>query len=364
MRDRFKELDGLRGIAALFVVFSHFTGGYDSKYVASEPFRFDMYWGAYGVQLFFLISGFVILMSGCTSRRPSDFVISRAARLYPAYWLALCESIVLSVAFAVPHTDIGWVNRILNFAMVQRLFLVPNVDEVYWTLAIEMQFYILVFVILWITRCRLTDKLLYWISGIWLLVAFCIALVFGGYSRGLDPQLVWVPVKMLLNVFVVQWAPFFITGMFAFRARYSSCPDAGKFWALSCLGGAFAVLMHATLHGWTESVWVLGVVLIFLAVVARRKTRVLLLGPVQWFGTISYSLYIGHVILGNLVIHWTVDSVGRPLAMCIAFVVVGLNAAVLHYTAETRGSRQTKELLLCLRARIDRRFGIREVGPQ
>ncbi|WP_246956565.1 acyltransferase family protein [Brachybacterium sp. Marseille-Q7125] len=81
---RFRELDDLRGIAAVAVVWSHLTTGYDSKYPDEPSAPVDLGWGAYGVQLFFLISGFVILMTVQRVQRPSGFVISRLARLFPS----------------------------------------------------------------------------------------------------------------------------------------------------------------------------------------------------------------------------------------------------------------------------------------
>lgn len=85
LTSRFRELDGLRGIAALAVVLSHFTGTHNLRYVDDPAPLFDAWWGGFGVQLFFMISGFVILMSAERARRASDFAIARIARLYPAY---------------------------------------------------------------------------------------------------------------------------------------------------------------------------------------------------------------------------------------------------------------------------------------
>ena len=80
---RFRELDGLRGIAALAVVFSHYAAQHNSHFPEDPPPFHGFEWGAAGVQLFFIISGFVIFMSARRANRPSDFAISRAARLYP-----------------------------------------------------------------------------------------------------------------------------------------------------------------------------------------------------------------------------------------------------------------------------------------
>jgi len=72
---------GLRGIAALAVVVGHFTGTYNTRYPDDPAPIFDFPAGAFGVQLFFMISGFVILISAERARVPTDFVISRVSRL-------------------------------------------------------------------------------------------------------------------------------------------------------------------------------------------------------------------------------------------------------------------------------------------
>lgn len=155
---RFRELDGLRGIAASAVVVYHLLGGYDGKFPDEPASQWTFHWGAYGVQLFFMISGFVILMSARRAQRPVDFVISRVSRLYPAYWLAMAGTLLLAWGFgiyaAIHRPTVG--EALANLTMVQRWLLVENVDQVYWTLAVEMQFYAVVFALLVLSRCTLT----------------------------------------------------------------------------------------------------------------------------------------------------------------------------------------------------------------
>src|SRR5580692_12667601 len=88
--DRIEELDSLRGIAAMAVVVNHYT--HWGPYVARRVPYF--WWGLQGVDLFFVISGFVILMTASHGTL-RDFVISRASRLFPGYWFCALFSYLL-----------------------------------------------------------------------------------------------------------------------------------------------------------------------------------------------------------------------------------------------------------------------------
>lgn len=97
---RFYEIDLLRFIAAISVVFFHYTyRGYAADNYSPIPFleigHFTRY-GYLGVQLFFVVSGYVILLSvqGKTLRQ---FFLSRITRLYPAFWVAV------TLTFLVKH---------------------------------------------------------------------------------------------------------------------------------------------------------------------------------------------------------------------------------------------------------------------
>ena len=346
MRERFHELDGLRGLAALAVVVYHMANAYDTFYPGAEPSPISVWWGMFGVQLFFMISGFVILMSAQSADKSSDFAISRATRLYPAYWVALILSLVVSLAFTVPHEPMTWTDRLLNFSMVQRWFLVPNVDGVYLTLAIEMQFYVMVFGLLLLTRARLTPRTVIVATATWVALALAVAIWASPSAHGVSPQLVPTAVKVVLNASLAEWAPLFGTGVFAYLARTRQAHRA-----LAVGSGVVAVLIAGLLNDWRYASVVAVMVLCFLVVAFRPATRWLRWRPVQWYGRISYSLYIGHSIHGVVVMHLLMPWVGRVWSMVIAFAVVTLIAWAIHEVGEVRLSRLAKKGLLSLRAR-------------
>ena len=153
-RDRIKYLDGLRGVAIMLVIFSHYWG---SQWMTNLPVPAavaslrPVRQGWVGVQLFFLISGFVILMTvqRCTSAR--QFIYKRWLRLFPAMAIAT----VLTVAFNYTVQPIAkfhstpWYDAIPGLIFVSPSLLsvifqidVDSLHRSWWTLYVEVVFYV------------------------------------------------------------------------------------------------------------------------------------------------------------------------------------------------------------------------------
>ncbi|WP_328769103.1 acyltransferase family protein [Streptomyces sp. NBC_00286] len=147
---RLRALDGLRLIAALMVAAYHY-GGRDGEVAkawgSSAKLQFPTLheWFAYGclgVHIFFVISGFVICMSGW-GRPLRSFFASRASRLLPSYWAAV---ILVTMIFALPvvaYKAVSPSDALLNLTMMQQPLGVDRVLGVCWTLWAEVRFYAL-----------------------------------------------------------------------------------------------------------------------------------------------------------------------------------------------------------------------------
>ena len=139
---RFFELDALRGFAALFVMFFHFTEGKTNLHF------FNL--GVTAVDLFFIISGFVIFMSINKVSSGKEFIINRISRLYPTYWTCvtityLVMLFLVKANFHFTHVNIpGFKEYLANMTMFQYYLKVPNLDSPYWTMIIEMLFYLFI----------------------------------------------------------------------------------------------------------------------------------------------------------------------------------------------------------------------------
>ncbi len=149
-KGRYKELDALRGIAALFVVLFHFTLGRPESKLG-----FNL--GITGVDLFFIISGFVIFMSINNASSTKEFLINRFTRLYPTYWT--CVSFTYLFYIMVCNTNniqrsILLTDYLANLTMFQHYFKIKDIDGPYWTMLIEMLFYIFIAIVFSIKKLK------------------------------------------------------------------------------------------------------------------------------------------------------------------------------------------------------------------
>ncbi|MCY0108618.1 acyltransferase [Pseudomonas monsensis] len=137
-RYRLTHLDALRGIAAMLVVVAHF--------IERTPLKdtFFLTWvnlGQVGVVIFFLLSGMVIPYSLKEGRHAlATFAVSRFFRLYPAYWFSIALAVASLDWFL--STPVSLSTVLINMTMFQAVLKTPDLFGVYWTLIIEMFFYV------------------------------------------------------------------------------------------------------------------------------------------------------------------------------------------------------------------------------
>jgi peptidoglycan/LPS O-acetylase OafA/YrhL len=166
-RPRLAALDGLRLVAALAVMGYHYAGvnvpfwGVPSHVELPTLSHVGRY-GYLGVNLFFVISGFVILMTAY-DRSVESFTASRIARLFPAYWAAIALTVLLQSFWHAGRQPTP-VQALVNLTMTQEAYGALNVQGAFWTLWIELKFYLLigVFILVGITRRRLIAFAVLW----------------------------------------------------------------------------------------------------------------------------------------------------------------------------------------------------------
>ena len=336
---RFEFLDGLRGIAALLVVVFHFN----NILIQNEIFPFPkiINWilaqGEFGVEIFFVLSGFVIAYSIRNYRISisfaGNFFIKRSIRLDPPYWMTLLILTSLTIlgnffkAVPMPLAPID--DILINSLYLSDIMDIPRILPVSWTLALEIQFY------------------MFYI----LLVSF-IQFLNSKFSKDKDAVSMSVPALIILNalmlvsllqntphallpsiqgLFVYKWYSFFI-GCLACWSMLKFIPSA-FFWINFSFIGMYALNVHSGAYATCL------VSLIIYGVAMKDKMHSFLTSFIfQYLGKISYSLYLLHWVVGLKVMDISLrntdvfhHSLGALLLLLAVAISTSIFAADIFY---------------------------------
>jgi peptidoglycan/LPS O-acetylase OafA/YrhL len=274
-RGRVQILDALRGIAALSVTWFHLATVALFTTRGSLLFRSGSY-GWIGVYPFFVISGFVIPLSlaasGYRVRDYGRFILKRIVRLDPPYIVSILVYLALAAYYARQTgtafrystvqilLHLGYLNLFSHYAWI---------SAVYWTLAVEVQYYLLV---------GLAFPLILLPRRFWLLAApICLAAAFG----------------LRNHAYIFQYLPYFLSGIAAFHYRRREI-GAGAFAAIAV---AMGIAGYLIMGGSPALAGLLTSLAIGFLDGAPR--------PLVFLGSISYSLYLIHgpvgITIGSIV---------------------------------------------------------------
>jgi peptidoglycan/LPS O-acetylase OafA/YrhL len=278
-------VEALRGLAALAVAWFHVTNAYGDGWVRAT--------GAYGwlgVDVFFVISGFIVPYSiargfpGYTLREFPRFIGRRLLRLEPPYLLSIVVVLALWHASTLAPDFRGQQPRYETAQIAAHLlYLIPFTDfhwlqPVYWSLAYEFAFYLFIGLAFpWIGRER----------GVALWVGVAVA-VLGMVTAGLLPS------RSLL----------FILGFAVFRLITSERMGKGEATAVLALVTIVVIAL------WQQENWVTALTGLASAAAILRWYSARTLSP-EWLGrvivtlaAISYSLYLTHASIGGRVVNF------------------------------------------------------------
>ncbi|MCL4791276.1 MAG: acyltransferase, partial [Gammaproteobacteria bacterium] len=315
---RLTQIDGLRALAALVVVAYHYTTRFEQRFMHVSPLGISVPWGYFGVNLFFAISGFVICMTLDRCRTPQDFIVSRFARLYPTFWVAVAVTWLTIQLHTMPGYAISLKAAIANLSMVHAFFGIPDVDGVYWSLQVELLFYIWMLAIWSLGLLRHTLG----VGFVW--AGLAVAWGVGHYLLGMTMP------DAMSRFMLLEYIPWFVMGM----TIYVSLRDEAR-WRVPHVALLAMCIIAVGLRG--ESEYMLAALAtISLVLLASRGSLVWLASrPFVFCGAISYPLYLIHEKIGWAVllqIEPLLPSVWLSIALAVSCSIT--IATALHYFVE------------------------------
>lgn len=339
----------LRGLAALSVVLYHYgfylvpVGGD----VNSRPFS----WGGIGVDLFFVISGFIMMVvtqnSGTGLNATKSFIINRLCRVLPVYYVILLFAFFTNGAMSTFHYE----EKVQN--LISALIFIPYMHEtapmyilsdglfnVRWTLSYELYFYAALSVCL-LFRNKLIPLALWFIAPLAICFMSFGSVTFSTKGYKFDSILI----AFITNPIILEFGMGIITGLlYLHLSKKTYVPHiiiTFIFAALVIIGISAKVLtMYNLLSGFAFSLLIL-----VLSLSEKSINSNWIRFPV-FLGNISFSLYLIHNPLANFlskkVERYIPEFMHSPLGVIIMLLAAILAAYVSHKYLEIRLSRFIK----------------------
>lgn len=313
-KHRFAELDSLRGLAALSVVIFHFSINHNKQLLGWE-----FSYGVTAVDLFFMISGFVIFQSMENTKIWQDFVVKRFARLYPAFWY--CMLITAFVAVLVEPHNINPTRILANATMAAAYFGIEDLDGSYWTLLVELVFYVWILAVFISHKLKSVEKI-----GALTIVAIIAFHFFSGYY--LSFYAFATKKVQLLNHF-----PLFYSGILFFRLNAGKNIRQNLLLMIFSLAAAFylhdkggTAQYHTSFVGHCIAITLFHIIF---ALFLTGNLKFINHRPLFFLGKISYCLYLIHQYVGLQLMLKLTNNFGWNIYPALV-LTVGLCILVAH----------------------------------
>ena len=330
MKTYYSLLDPLRFFAAFWVMNFHYLGGLE----LSSGLSWYRY-GNLGVELFFIISGFVIVQS-LHGKTLKEFTTGRFIRLFPLFWILCTATYVLTLI--VPHASH------LNFSeYLVSITMLPNVingitdhstvliDASYWTLTIELLFYAGIGIF---SSLFSYDKIRYFLIT-WLGLSML------AFAYHIDQN-------FYVKLFLVSYASYFIFGSaLALIATKQANNLYEKYfdWTLLFVSALYSIYIHpvaispyTTPNPHDMNIITILLVIFFIGVpilvyLSRYVKNTRILRGIMILGGLTYPLYLLHQRIGNVVINyftniysipWNIFAIGFEVFIIIVAYVLYL----------------------------------------
>jgi peptidoglycan/LPS O-acetylase OafA/YrhL len=336
-KDRINEIDLLRFLAVMPVVLFHYAfRGYTSDGMTIMPYPLAPIakYGFLGVHLFFLISGFAILM---TAIRGSlrHFFVSRFSRLYPTFWVCCTITFIVTTLIGAPRYTASISQYLVNMTMMNGFVGVDSIDGVYWSLFIELRFYTFIAAILLIGKIRKAQLFL----AIWLIACITTDILH---------------ISKIRSLLIVDYAGFFIAGA-TFFLIWSKGLSRQR---IGMIVGSFGLAIYETIleiphfeqqfNTQIDVFVVIGIItvlFILMSLISLRLTGSF--GSRQWIlaSGITYPLYLLHQHIGFMIFNFAYPTIDKHVLLWgTMLMVIGL-AYVIHISIEQRFSLRVKNFM-------------------
>lgn len=321
-------IDFLRAVAVCAVVLYHYTARFSDEYLRIGSGLYRATYGYLGVNLFFIVSGYCIALTLLRSKDIATFWSRRFGRLQPAYLICAIVTFLAVRWFGLPDRELTDLQAAGNLVWANLAGVVPHLDGAYWSIVVEVKFYLLIGLLFWVANKRMDLVHALWrglcLTGFGLMAAYA----FCSRTPSLA-SLAMIPRTLAIDVFLYPYAVYFLGGVAIYRWAETAAPGRIADIAIILLG----LLM--TSEDWLAKAICVG--LFPFALFFARTEAVRIPRPILFVGLISYPLYLLHQNVGVIIIRELASYVGpASLRIALAMFSAAAAAAILTVWVEPR----------------------------
>lgn len=332
MNKRVAGLDYLRAVSMLLIVLYHYTTRYQEIIGHAAVWPFNVPWGCFAVNTFFVLTGYLTFAN--MNRGGINFLTKRVIRLYPTFWACILITSAF-MAILMPERLRSGKDILLNFTMFPSLLGAQSVDGVYWTLQVEMIFYLLVSIISIETFRRWRNVGV----GCWICAATAVFLC---RRLGINT----IPIKLIELITLSNKRFAFLAGgvLLALLEK-----ERHQRPILIYLGLIICMIIAYMSLGWIYGVLWFALTAAYILLAVKMESRYdrkpnSLTKTLVWLAQISYPVYLLHQFIGFAILR-KLDTYGMTseffVLIPIAFSL--LLGSVLHKYVEIPSARFLSE---------------------
>jgi peptidoglycan/LPS O-acetylase OafA/YrhL len=346
---RIAILDGYRALAILLVLFFHYTVRWSFPYDPANHFppgaifegNLIAEYGGFGVEFFFVISGFVILMTLEKCKSILDFAMRRFARLWPSLIVAATLTTIAMLFIGFQEWKVRLPSYLysivlINPELIGKLLHEPElnwVDSAYWSLFIEVQFYVVACVCYWLVQ---KNFIRLWVGLQLIVTMVTIAVSHSHMLTAVADAAIFLP-----------YFPYFTIGVCLYEIH-----SGGKLGRRAIFGATLAAttIFMSSAFNWniwkaydaTGGVITNLVIFVFFILFAVRSKIISLFSwrPIAILGQASYSAYLLHQFIGISMMRLLVrHGIGYICALLVTTVGIIVLSVSIFYLVETPAKR-------------------------
>lgn len=360
MKERLDVLDGLRGIAVLLVLWYHL---WEISWLPApwSWMEFIPETGFIGVTLFFFLSGFVIsypFIRADAAGKPGPswmhFAYRRFIKIWPSYVISIIVAYLIGYAAVVRYNATPWQEIITHLLFIHTWWqsTYGSINGVLWTLAVEVEFYLIFPLVWWCFRRApwITAIVMIAISFLWRnwLGACCFMTSMPTYAENLPGYLDIFACGMLCALLFVRYGPTVKSDKLTWPMI--ALAVAGWGGLIILLQGIYAYRMHPQweVAGMLQTHPLYGfafVAIAFGSLCAPRWFQIILANPpLRFLAIISYNLYLYHQMIAREMVTWHLpqwigsdphyDPHWQISYTIFAFVAIIVQAALVTFLIE------------------------------